>query len=195
MSHWTSGAWGAVASGFAALFTLLGAILVIWQIRRVRKQAVYDYQRRSKQAAIDFYSVSLDQRAEWQLLLPPDRESGLIGELIEQALRPRQEEKRRIIHNYLGFWELLAAAIEEEVVDKTTAVRIARGRMVAVCTNYASFIQRERSKQEAPRLYCELQNLVRTLISAEERAELDVSLPVPPDEQGMKSTGNQASVL
>jgi hypothetical protein len=176
MMHWTSGAWAAVASGFAALFTLLGAIVVIWQIRRVRKQAEEDYKRRRQQAAIDFYSVSLDQRAEWQLLLPPDRESGLISDLIDEALKAGREEKRRIIHNYLGFWELLAAAIKEGVIDEPTAVRIARGRVVAVCKNYARFVETERTRQHAPKLYCELEDLARKIALPDDKEALETAL-------------------
>jgi Domain of unknown function (DUF4760) len=161
-----AGDWTAIAAWVAAVFAGGGAVLVIFQLYLAQRTTKDEYENRRRQAAIEFYARTINQRGEWNLKLPPDRDEEAIKVLVAQALDPdgeRTEEARRAIHNYLGFWELLSAGVAQDVLDRATIRSLARGRAVAVWKNYEPFVTAERSRYEAPLLYIELQRLAEFL--------------------------------
>jgi hypothetical protein len=181
MPDWTSVAT-AVATSFGALVAIVGAALVVWQVDQARRNTQDEYEKRRRQAAIDFYAQTISQRDQWNLRLPPDRDAEAISDLLAQATAPgdrETEEIRRAIHNYLGFWELLSAGVHEEVLDRKTVVSLARGRAVAVWANYRSYIIKERERYHAPALYSELEKLA-TSLTAMEPARLTDGITVSP---------------
>jgi Domain of unknown function (DUF4760) len=162
----TAADWTALAACVAAVFAGGGAVLVIIQLGLARRTTKDEYANRRRQAAIEFYARTISQRVEWNLKLPPDRDKEAIKALLAQALDPageRTEEARRAIYNYLGFWELLSAGVAQDVLDRTTIRSLARGRAVAVWTNYKPFVTEERSRYDAPLLYIELERLAESL--------------------------------
>ena len=163
-----AGDWTAIAAWVAAVFAGGGAVLVIFQLYLAQRTTRDEYENRRRQATIEFYARTINQRGEWNLKLPPDRDGEAIKVLIAQALDPdgeRTEEARRAIHNYLAFWELLSAGVAQNVLDRTTIRSLARGRAVAVWKNYEPFVTAERTRYEAPLLYIELQRLAEFLVA------------------------------
>jgi hypothetical protein len=179
----TPDAWGAIATGAAALFAAVGAGLVVAQLYLARTATREEYANRRRQAAIDFYAQTIGQRDQWNLRLPPDRDEAAISVLVNQALAPSgeaTEQARRAIHNYLGFWELLSAGVAKEVLDRDTIRSLARGRAVAVWNNYRPFVIAERIQYEAGLLYRELQNLAESLAAEQQGLTATVSLRAQP---------------
>ncbi len=161
-----AGDWTAIAAWVAAVFAGGGAVLVIIQLGFAQRATRDEYENRRRQAAIEFYARTINQRGEWNLKLPPDRDEEAIKVLVDQALDPdgeRTEEARRAIHNYLGFWELLSAGVARDVLDRDTIRSLARGRAVAVWKNYEPFVTAERIRYDAPLLYIELEHLAEFL--------------------------------
>jgi Domain of unknown function (DUF4760) len=162
----TAADWTALAAWVAAVLAGGGAALVIFQLYLAQRTTRDEYENRKRQAAIEFYARTINQRGQWNLKLPPDRDEEAIKVLVGQALDPdgeQTEEARRTIYNYLGFWELLSAGVSQNVLDRATIRSLARGRAVAVWKNYEPFVTAERHRYDAPMLYIELQHLAESL--------------------------------
>lgn len=143
--------WAAVAA------TAVGAGAVFLQLRQVANRANIDYSRQKKQATIDFYVQTLEARSKFGSELPPDRKASEIKAFL---LRFANEESvAEAVSGYLGYWELLAGAANEGIIDKDVVALIARTRIISIADNYGEYIARERKRIHVPGLYEELTSL------------------------------------
>jgi len=159
--------WAAVAA------TALGAAAVFLQLREVAKRASIDYSRQKKQATIDFYVQTLEARSQFGSELPPDRDAKAIKEFLSRC--GNEEDVAETVNGYLGYWELLAAAANEEIIDRDTIALIARTRIVSIVDNYGEYIKAERKRLQVPAIYEQLTELAARFKSPGPVAETDES--------------------
>jgi hypothetical protein len=92
-----------IIAAFAGIFiNLILLLAVIRQLRVLGKQVSQatlatslDHERRRKQATIDFYASTLQKRAELRDILPADRDSTAILDLVGQAGSGNEQLKGR----------------------------------------------------------------------------------------------------
>lgn len=159
--------WAAVAA------TALGAGAVFLQLRQVATRANIDYSRQKKQATIDFYVQTLEARSQFSSELPPDRDATAVKEFLSRC--GNEENVAETVNGYLGYWELLAAAANEEIIDRDTLALIARTRIVSIVDNYGEYIKAERKRLQVPTIYEQLTELAARLKSPGTAAETDES--------------------
>lgn len=123
-----------------------------------------DHSRRRKQATVDFYQQTLERRHSMQVELPSDQDGAAIGEYLEPILNHGQareaHQRRRHIQQYLGYWELLAAAANADVLDAKLLTRIASSHISDIRSGYSPYIEWARKESGQDSLYRELTSLV-----------------------------------
>ena len=143
--------WTLVSAFAGLLVNVILLLAAVWQLRALGKQVGHastatnqDHERRRKQATIDFYASTLQKRSEFRTILPYDRDSASILNLLEQA-NSENNQLGKAITEYLNLFELLATGVRTDVFDFSVIERAAGGRIVAIARNYRPWIEQRRS--------------------------------------------------
>jgi hypothetical protein len=162
-----------VSVGLAALAIVvnLGVLVVlIFQLRGLRQQiesaadeARDRNTRERRRETMEVYAATLSKRIELRDDIDQDRDAEAIARRVERLKKAKSsEEERDAILDYLNYWEMLAAGVNEKILDYETASLIARGKIIAIYENYGPYIEWRRDTHDDS-LYSELQKLAEKL--------------------------------
>ena len=140
----------------------------LWYLRRQVREATsatdLDHSQRKAQATIDFYLSTIEKRFLLAATLPNDRDAQAIYALTSDG--PSEEDPRSAsIVEYLSVFELFAGALVAGVFDVNLAEKMSGGRLVAIFYNYHEWIARRRTALGVPRLYSDLEDLVKRFVA------------------------------
>lgn len=85
---------------------------------------------------------------------------GKSSEEVEQFLE-QNLDKRTIVVDVLNFFEGMALAANEGIADDRTLQRALRGALTAYFESFKPWIEKDRAAKSRPRIYLELENLVK----------------------------------
>ncbi|WP_018348489.1 DUF4760 domain-containing protein [Longispora albida] len=137
-----------VAGAFLWLFRKLGH-----QVRESVRAGRAGHDRQRLQATIEFYASTLSIRAQLRAVLPGGRDAEAAALLVKEE---GDAELTRLVSEYLGQVELLAAGVRTDVFDLTLIERAAGTRLRSIADGYRPWIEHCREQSENPRLYEEL---------------------------------------
>jgi len=114
--------------------------------------------RERKRDTLAAISATVKYRQEMKSVLPwNDRDAGTVRVFLAEA--ENDDKARHAVRAYLDYMEMLAVGVNEDVLDISTLARMQGGRIVAIATNYADYIDRRRRELKSPTLYSELTTL------------------------------------
>jgi Domain of unknown function (DUF4760) len=196
-------AWGIPVSS-AAIFGLVGLAInaagiafIALQVVLARRQ-LYQAQdineqeitREKRQATVNFYMTTIEQRARLKETLPEDWDADGIGGFIKSALSKDDDAQQKCISDYLAYFEVLAVGVGANIYDIEVLYTIAEGRLLNISRNYQPYIQAMREKTGLATLYIELEWLAERLTEMgktmpdyrvfAERGDLLESFKIPP---------------
>lgn len=125
------------------------------------EERVKEAAQRRREETMRFYLASVEARERHETYLPGDRETDKIADLIARATDNPDEEAA--IRVYLSYLEILAIGVNEDVLDIGIVDLFAGGALIAVVSNYGSWIEEQRRELNAPTLYVELEKLVQAI--------------------------------
>jgi Domain of unknown function (DUF4760) len=132
------------------------------QAKHATAEQVAEHTRQQRRDTIEAANRTARYREELKAALPwDDRDKAKVEEFLANA--EKDVQARRPIRAYLNYFEMLAVGVHQGVFDLSTLTRISGGSIIAVATNYASYIERRREELNAPQLYSELITLARTI--------------------------------
>ncbi|WP_327001300.1 DUF4760 domain-containing protein [Dactylosporangium sp. NBC_01737] len=155
--------WVTTALGVATLVIGIGSLLFVGvQLRQgakeTRKAAFAEEEERARQRkreTIDAVAKTARYRQELKAALPwNDRDAASVKRFLEEA--ENDPKTKAAIRAYLDYLEMLAVGANEGVLDVDTLARIHGGRIVAIATNYAEYIDRRREELGTTTLYSEI---------------------------------------
>src|SRR4051794_13935596 len=148
-------------TGLVALVTGVSAGFLWAQLRAARRDAALIAARERRQATMQFFADTLDIRRTMPLELPEDRDGEGVARLLAdlRSGSPGARRRRALLNEYLGWWELTATSIHEDVAvfDARLLELFASGRLIAVWTNYRPFILEQRKQYADPELFDQLE--------------------------------------
>jgi len=157
-----------IAIGTILLFgaTLLGASFVFMELRSGHREAKGAHDRARRQATIDFYTRTLEQRISWEESdLPYIRNAEavdlMLKKLEEDPHSDESEKRKKQLRSYLGFWELTAVAIIREVFDEEIFRDMLETHFLLVEKRYRSFMDEARNERgsDTEQLYVKMKEL------------------------------------
>jgi hypothetical protein len=136
-------------AGIALVLNFAALVFVGVELYRARTASRKEDIRRAREATLDYYSSTLQERNNLRDALP----------------KPANvtSENEDLVIRYLGYWEAFAAGVNLGVYDLTCACRIAGFRIETIWGNWRPFIEDRRRKSGRPRLYIELQDLAEVI--------------------------------
>jgi hypothetical protein len=151
--------------GVTAVLGLASLIFVGIQVRQnaieARNAALAEEAerlRQRKRETMAAISATARYRQEMKSVLPwNDRDAATVRVFLDEA--ENDDQARHAVRAYLDYMEMLAVGVNEGVLDISTLARMQGGRIVAIVTNYADYIDRRRRELNSPTLYCELTTL------------------------------------
>ena len=153
-----------------------GLAFVAWQVLLARKQlkqaqeaSAREVARGKRQATIDFYMTTVDQRSQWRAILPDDWDEAAIHAFIHKALTTGDVNQNRCLVDYLGYFETLAVAVSARVYDIEILDSLAGTRIRRIATNYRPYFLAARNTSGVAALYVELEWLGERLREAREK--------------------------
>lgn len=133
------------------------------QLKELKRQVVQsaeatklDHVRRRAQATIDFYRTTLDKRIALRESLPHDRDAAGVADFIAKAIEKDDSDSAHDITDYLTYFGMFATGVNTGVFDIDIVERLAGTRILAIASNYKSWIDFRRAKYSQPKLYQEL---------------------------------------
>jgi hypothetical protein len=151
------GAGGVLINAIGLAFVAIQVILARRQLLHAQRVNEVETARMKRQATIDFYMTTVEQRTGWRSILPDDWDAAAIEQFIKSAYTEQGPRKLQVIVDYLGYFEALAVAVASDVYDIETLDSIAGSRIRRIATNYKPFFERARVAANAPSLYVELE--------------------------------------
>ncbi len=141
--------------------TLIGAILILVGLFLSAKADREQTKILRQRETIRLYLETTDHRRfgeahDRALLARMD-----VSERIELAKTESVEGKtaRRLIRDYLNYWESIAAGVLADVLDEAVLKQIARGRVIQIVRDYREFIVWRRQEGDRPNLWSDLETL------------------------------------
>lgn len=168
--HVSEAATAALIGIIGLLINAAGLAFVATQVVLARRQLQHGQQirddeilRGKRQATIDFYMESVEQRRHWASVLPDDMNAQAVAEFVEAAFESDDKVKLQHITNYLGFFEALAVAVAADVYDLEILDSMDGSTIRKVAANYRPYFERARQIHDAPAFFTELEWLGRQL--------------------------------
>ncbi len=149
------------AAGIA--FIALQVVLARRQLYQAQEINEQEITREKRQATVNFYMTTIEQRARLKATLPEDWDADGIGEFIKGALSKDDDAHQKCISDYLAYFEVLAVGIGANIYDIEVLYTIAEGRLLNIYRNYQPYIQAMREKTGLATLYIELEWLAERL--------------------------------
>lgn len=149
------------AAGIA--FIALQVVLARRQLYQAQDINEQEITREKRQATVNFYMTTIEQRARLKATLPEDWDADGIGDFIEGALSKGDDAQQKCISDYLAYFEVLAVGIGANIYDIEVLYTIAEGRLLNIFRNYQPYIQTMREKTGLATLYIELEWLAERL--------------------------------
>jgi len=153
-----------IVLGWATVGATLAGALLVWagliDTARARKEQNTILR---KTETLRMLVETLQQRSVAGVALPLDRDREAIAATIKAAAHegPDAEKTAAAIRQYLNYWETLSGGVLDGVLDEELLRRRARGRVVAVWTNYHPFIEQRRVAAGSDSLWADLETLGR----------------------------------
>jgi hypothetical protein len=176
------------AAGIA--FIALQVVLARRQIDQAQDINQQEITREKRQATIDFYMTTIEQRARLKETLPEDWDTERIETFINSAFSREHDAQLKCISDYLAYFEVLAVGIGANIYDLEVLFTIAEGRLLQVSRNYQPYVKAMREKTGLATLYIEFQWLAERLLEMREampdyrvfadRGDLFDSFKIPP---------------
>lgn len=169
-THVTDAAIAALIGAIGLLINAAGLAFVATQVVLARRQLQHGQQirddeilRGKRQATIDFYMGSVEQRRYWASVLPDVMNAPAVAEFIEAAFESDDTVKHQHISDYLSFFEALAVAVAGDVYDLEILDSMGGTVIRKTAANYRPYFERLRQIHNAPAFYTELEWLGRQL--------------------------------
>jgi hypothetical protein len=140
------------------LLTLMGVLILIFQIRYAILEQRQTNLRYSKQATISAYLESFDDRKSIQDQLPRDRDIEAVR-LFCPDPKDTANPRFSLIAAHLNYFETLSTGVNIGAYDFDVISRLAGGRVIAAWNAYEPFIQARRSIVDSPELWSEFETL------------------------------------
>jgi hypothetical protein len=164
---------GAGVNLFALLFVAGQVAIANRQLRHAQATTEADIERRKRQATIDYFMSTLDQRAALSKDLPHVQDRHAIDRYVKSALGGvatdassedgdrlsdvTPDQKRRRIGEYLSFYEAMAVAVASDVYDLTVLDAMDGGTIRDIATNYKPYFDGIRGTPESASWFVELE--------------------------------------
>ena len=145
---------------------------VATQLRHSQATTDADIQRRKRQATIDYFMSTVDQRAALSKNLPHVQDKNAVFRYVKSALGgavkdgPKgdgehndlpPEQKRHLISEYLSFYEAMAVAVAADVYGLTVLDAMDGGTIRDIATNYKPYFKGIRTTPERASWFVELE--------------------------------------
>ena len=144
------------------LVLVIGALIQLHflrsQLAQTRESVQLDHDRRRMQATLEFYSGTIEHRANLLQILP-----SLYDERLAAVIADPSKEEVREIRKYLGYWETFATGANTGTLDVSVISRLTGSRIRRVWGAYEDYIEDRRAALDNPTLYIELETLAREL--------------------------------
>jgi hypothetical protein len=163
--EWSS----SIISAIAATINLGALVFVGMQVRNAasesRRAAEYqeaEGQRQRKRDTINAVIATSQQRDKLKTALPwNDRDAVEVADFLRQV--EQDQDRRAAVRAFLDYLEMIAAGVNDGVFDVETVSRTFGGRIVAVASNYAPYIELRRRELNSPSLYIELESVAASI--------------------------------
>jgi hypothetical protein len=147
---------------FETLTLVLGGvsvILILLQVNIAFRSVREDHRRRRRQATIEFFLSSM--RPVWRDGLIQMRERWGKGPLAEKALAEIESDPRAryLVVNLLDNLEIMAVAVDSEIYDKGTMIRLAGPLLAQLHRKLKPFMVKQ--QQLNPKQFCEYERLAK----------------------------------
>lgn len=164
---------GAGVNLIALLFVAGQVAIANRQLRHAQATTEADIERRKRQATIDYFMSTFDQRAALAKDLPHFQDIHAVYRYVKSALGSEvkddspedsgrssdvtPEQKRRLIGEYLAFYEAMAVAVAADVYDLTVLDAMDGGTIRDIVTNYKPYFDGIRTTPERSSWFLELE--------------------------------------
>lgn len=159
-----------IIGGVTAIVGIGSLIFVGMQLRQnaieardATLAAEVERRRQRKRETMEAIAASARYRQELKAGLPwNDRDAEVVREFLDKA--ETDDATKGSVRAYLDYLEMLAAGVNEDVLDAELLARISGARIIAVANNYSIYIDRRRKELGSPSLYSELKRLADTMV-------------------------------
>ncbi|MFC5061948.1 DUF4760 domain-containing protein [Actinomycetospora atypica] len=144
---------------FLALLFVAGQVAIAnRQLKHAQHTNEAEIRRRKRQATIDYFMSTVVERAELASELPDPSASADVKDAVKRAL-DGDARCRRLIGDYLGFYETMAVAIASDVYDLETLDAMDGASIRYIADSYQHFFEAVRATPGRSAHYVELERL------------------------------------
>lgn len=154
---------GLAINGIGLIFVAVQVVLARRQLRLNLNQSVKEAERVKCQATIESYMATMQRVSEWRAVLPDDWDRHAIDAYVTDAYRSRNKDKKRVLANYLQYYEALSVAVLSGIYDLDVIDSIGGSRIINIAENYQAFFAKRRKEVGADTAYRNIENLAKEL--------------------------------
>jgi hypothetical protein len=159
----TLGLIGLAINAAGIAFIAQQVVLARKQLRQSQDINQQEITREKRQATVNFYMTTIEQRARLKETLPEDWDTEGIADFISDAFSKDDDVKLKIISDYLAYFEVLAVGIGADIYDIEVLYTIAEGRLLNISRNYRPYVKTMRERTGLATLYIEFEWLAGRL--------------------------------
>jgi hypothetical protein len=166
-----SGTWsnliaaaGLTVSAATFVFLIVQVSLARKQLRQAQSSFEAEQLRSKRQSTLEFLAATIERKQEFVKVLPHELDFRRVSRF-KNKLR-KSEDARRLLWNYLNYFEAIATGVNSGIYDLETVSRIDGSTIVRVFETYKDIISNSRRVDDNPGMYIEMEILAVQLRKA-----------------------------
>lgn len=152
----------------ASIATIVGAVLIIFQLKQSDKIAFAEHERQKKQSTIEFFNKINEETSTLR------REVRVALEKSPDVIDSFNAETSQMLRRYLTLMEHFCVGITTGVYDLGVLFLLAGSSIIELYDQIECFIQKQRDDRSAPTIYAEYCRTVERLKRLKDKEYGDV---------------------